>query len=91
MRYISVGSTARSKTSFPIMPRYRPYHFYWKFPEILQNSPSLRVGETGVSWAGFCLMWHKFGMIKNIKSVNCHLIAQSFVYQNNIDPNQLVI
>ena len=24
------------------------------------------VEETGVSWAGFCLNWHKFGMIKNI-------------------------
>ena len=24
------------------------------------------VEETGVSWAGFCLNWHKFGMIENI-------------------------
>ena len=26
------------------------------------------VGETGASWAGFCLRWHQFGMIKNIMS-----------------------
>ena len=27
---------------------------------------NMLVGETEVSWAGFCLKWHKFGMIKNI-------------------------
>ena len=30
-----------------------------------RGSPSV-IGETGASWAGFCLRWHKFGMIKNI-------------------------
>ena len=27
---------------------------------------SSQIGETGSSWAGFCVRWHKFGMIKNI-------------------------
>ena len=42
----------------------------WAAVRIVLNGISrmmmIRVGETGVSWAGFCLKWHKFGMIKNI-------------------------
>ena len=42
-------------------------------------------------WAGFCLGWHKFGMINNINICLLSLTAQSFVYQNNLDLNQLIV
>ena len=34
---------------------------------VTQLTPvAFHIGETGASWASFCLRWHKFGMLKNI-------------------------
>ena len=89
----SVPYSAECIATYPLAPnakRLISYAHHNAMPPLFCLYSKAQLGETGVSWAGFCLKSHNSGMLEHITVCLLSLDSQ-FLYYSNIDTSKLSV